>query len=78
MRPTIDYLNARRDSTGRKGRTIFAAKTAAADDRAQHRDLDYLEQYALRHDAIQAEFQSVMRNMPSFNQMMQPLEEMEF
>jgi hypothetical protein len=78
MRPSIDYLNARASAKPASGGKRYELKRNAVDDAAQYRDLDYVEQYAMRHDAIQAEFQSVMRNMPTFDQLCQPVEDLVF
>lgn len=60
---SIDYLNSRRESHGRKGRTIFAKASALVDQRAQYRDMDALERADAECRAIFKDFASFMANL---------------
>jgi hypothetical protein len=62
-RQSIDYLNSRRESTGRKGRTIFAKASAAVDQRAQFNALDLSERTSLVVDNILEDFRSWANNL---------------
>lgn len=61
-RPTIDYLNARRESSGRKGKAIFKTEKQLVNDRAQWNQLERWEQALMECDAIMSEFNSWVRN----------------
>ena len=63
-RPTIDYLNARRECRPAGTGLVPLKARNAADDRAAFDGLDYHEQVMSRVDAIFAEFRSWARNLP--------------
>jgi len=60
-RPTLDYLNARRDSKVVSGGRRYETKRNAADDRAQFDGLDRWEQAMLEVAAIFADFRAEMK-----------------
>lgn len=53
---SIDYLNARRDTAQRKGKTIFAPDTNAVDLRAALKAMCPLERAILESDHLFGEF----------------------
>ena len=67
MRPTIDYLNARRDAKPASGGRVYANVRNAADDRAAFAGLDYHEQCMSQADAIIADFRVWFRNLPAIS-----------
>lgn len=58
MRHSIEYLNARRETATRKGKTIFAKASAKVDSKAQFAELDRWERALTEADAIMTEFRS--------------------
>lgn len=57
-RVSIDYMNARRESYGHKGKTIFIADTNLVDQKAQRRDMDALERAHIDIIRMFSEFRS--------------------
>jgi hypothetical protein len=62
MRPTIDYLNARRECRAASGGRDYTPMRNAADDRAQWAGLDPKEQSLLRIIVHLADLASWLRN----------------
>lgn len=62
MRPSIDYLNARRDCRAASGGRDYTPRRNAVDDRAQWAGLDPREQSLLRIIVHLADLASWLRN----------------
>jgi hypothetical protein len=68
-RPTIDYLNARREHCAGQGSKTPLKPRNIADNAAAWSSLNHHEQVMLRVDAIFAEFRSWARNLPPIGEL---------
>lgn len=63
-RPSIDYLNARREAKPASGGTVYRRERNPVDERAQWESLDSWEKAMTAVDATFADFRSWVRNLP--------------